>query len=149
MTTDSSSIDVLVVEDEEAVRDLLTGALARVPANVTSAVDGQDGLEKYMASIDSGKPFPIVITDAVMPGINGAMLTRRIKEVNPQAVVYLVSGYLGGASEDLAAAPDNLLPNGIITKPYSPAFMMNLVRKIAAGQDHESFAREYEAQKLS
>lgn len=79
---------VLIIDDEEAVRSLLTEVFVLNGIDTDAAVNGSDGLEKFHAG-----EFDIVITDLVMPGINGNGVARQIRSSDrPETPIIGISG---------------------------------------------------------
>ncbi len=79
---------VLVVEDEEAARKALEEILGMLGYAVTAAASGEEG-ERLAAEL----PPDVVLTDFVLPGINGGELVRRLMERRPTLPVIVMSGY--------------------------------------------------------
>ena len=84
----SRSLNVLVVDDEELVRDLLATALSKDGHRVELAEQGVDGLRRFMA----GK-FDLVVTDKAMPGMSGDQMATAIKQVSPKTPIILLTGF--------------------------------------------------------
>jgi signal transduction histidine kinase len=84
----STSLHVLVVDDEPILGQLVRGYLQDDLHTVETALSGSDALEKCRAS-----HFDLVITDHVMTGMTGEELAIAIKEMNPQVPVILLTGY--------------------------------------------------------
>ena len=84
---------VLVVEDEPAVRRLAHDFLAIHGYNVLEAEDGKRGLDLVQST---EQPIDLVLTDVVMPGMNGPEMARRITEHQPAIKVLYMSGYDAG-----------------------------------------------------
>lgn len=80
---------VLLVEDEDMVRAVAERALARAGYTVTTASDGDEGLEK----IEAGGEFDLIVSDVVMPGMDGPAMVRAIREKRPDMPVLFMSGY--------------------------------------------------------
>ncbi len=80
---------VLLVEDEDPVRMVAERALTRAGYTVTSARDGEEGLEK----LEEGGEFDIVVSDVVMPGMDGPAMAREIRKLVPGMPVLFMSGY--------------------------------------------------------
>lgn len=79
---------ILIIEDEEAVRGLLTEAFSLSGMDSDAAVNGSDGIEKF----HQGK-FDIVITDLAMPGMNGNSVARKIRKYDrPNTPISGISG---------------------------------------------------------
>jgi two-component system cell cycle sensor histidine kinase/response regulator CckA len=102
---------VLLVEDEDTVRAVAERALARQGYTVISASDGEEGLEH----IQAGEAFDIVVSDVVMPIMDGPAMAREIRKLAPALPVLFMSGY---AEEQLRREIDieNMY---FIPKPFS------------------------------
>ncbi len=85
----SSGGRVLLVEDEDMVRAVAERALVRAGYTVTTAADGEEGLEK----VEAGGHFDIIVSDVVMPGMNGPAMAREVRKKLPQMPVLFMSGY--------------------------------------------------------
>jgi len=105
---------VLLVEDEDMVRAVAERALARAGYEVTACANGEEGL----AAITEGKTeFDIVVSDVVMPGLDGPAMVRAIRATHPRLPVLFMSGY---AEEQLRRDID--IPDmHFIAKPFSVA----------------------------
>lgn len=82
---------VLLVEDEDTVRAVAERALVRQGYEVTTACDGDEGLEIIMAG--SSGDFDLVLSDVVMPVMDGPAMVRAIREARPDLPVLFMSGY--------------------------------------------------------
>jgi two-component system cell cycle sensor histidine kinase/response regulator CckA len=105
---------VLLVEDEDMVRAVAERALTRAGYEVTACANGEEGL----AAITEGTTaFDIVVSDVVMPGMDGPAMVRAIRARLPQMPVLFMSGY---AEEQLRRDID--IPDmHFIAKPFSVA----------------------------
>ena len=81
---------VLVVDDENVIRELINDVLVMNNINVILACDGLEGYEKYLKHKDE---IGLVILDIIMPGMDGKELYFKIKEDNPDMRVVVTSGY--------------------------------------------------------
>ncbi|MBI4246395.1 MAG: response regulator [Candidatus Rokubacteria bacterium] len=79
---------ILVVDDDEAIRDLLAEIVTDLGCQAIVAREGVEALDRF----HSERPA-VVLTDLRLPGINGLELTRRIRAVDPDAVVLIVTGH--------------------------------------------------------
>jgi PAS domain S-box-containing protein len=85
---------VLVMDDEEAIRDLSIKRLRICGCSGEPAVDGDDAIEKYVAARKAGNPFDIVIMDLTIPGgTGGREAIHRLLAIDPDAKVIVSSGY--------------------------------------------------------
>jgi signal transduction histidine kinase len=105
---------VLVVEDEDAVRWTAVLALRRAGHRVLDAPDGPAALA--IARTHEG-PIDLLLTDVVMPGMNGREVAEQVRRLRPGVQVLFVSGY---AEDDLLRrdAADRGVP--VLQKPYTP-----------------------------
>lgn len=102
---------LLLVEDEDMVRAVAERALARAGYTVTACSDGEEGL----AEVEAGKEFEVIVSDVVMPGMDGPTMARGIRKLRPEVPVLFMSGY---AEEHLRQEID--IPNmHFIGKPFS------------------------------
>lgn len=121
---------VLLVEDEDMVRTVAERALTRAGYEVTPCANGEEGL----AAITDGKTsFDIVVSDVVMPGMDGPAMVRAIRARIPDMPVLFMSGY---AEEQLRRDID--IPDmHFIAKPFSVAAIGDKVgavlREVKAG----------------
>ena len=81
-------INVLVVDDDPQFRSLLDKALEKVGYTVMTAVDGEEAFNLFQHN-----KFDLVITDVLMPNVNGIDLVKKIKNENPWVPVILISGF--------------------------------------------------------
>jgi len=78
----------VVVDDEENIREVLSNYLTSLGYYVVTAKDGTDALEKF-------KPgnFDLIISDLLMPNVDGLELLRRIREQDKEVVFLMITGY--------------------------------------------------------
>ncbi len=116
---------LLVVEDDSSVRHLATEVLQAQGYNVLPAVNGQDGLNRVRTH--SGPPISLVVTDVIMPHMNGKVMSEWLKMSHPELKVLFTSGYT-----DDAIAHHGVLDEGseFLAKPYTPATLTRKVREL-------------------
>jgi PAS domain S-box-containing protein len=112
---------VLLVEDEESVRQLVRETLAAKGYRVMEAQNGQSGVAA--AAQHEGK-IDLVITDVVMPGMGGRELVKQLAQTRPETKVLYLSGY----TED-AIVSEGTIESGaaFLQKPFT---LQNLSRKV-------------------
>ncbi len=101
---------VLIVEDEEALRQTMSKRLQRRGLEVGTAGSGEEALD-----ILSREPFDVIVLDIKMPGIDGIETLKRIKDIRPDYQVIILSGH---ASLDLARRIVELGGFDYLLKPY-------------------------------
>jgi len=115
---------VLLVEDGEALREVLERVLAELGYTVLVARDGEEALA--VATAHTG-PIHLLITDVVMPKVNGRQLARQLGRRRPDLKVLYMSGYTDEA--DAKMVQDTAL-NGtiLLQKPFTPGKLAEHVR---------------------
>ncbi len=88
---------ILVIEDDFSVKRLVLRVLNELGYQTLSAASGSEGLALLR---QAGQPVDMIISDVVMPGINGARLLNRIREIHPELPVLLISGYPDGVIDE-------------------------------------------------
>ena len=118
---------ILLVEDEEMVRNLATRLLKRLGYDVLSASSGGDAI---VAAEEHSAPIHLLLTDVVMPGMNGRQLADRIAEIHAETKVLYTSGYT-----ENAIAHHGVIDKGLafIGKPYTPQTLAKAIRKVLDG----------------
>ncbi len=118
---------ILVVEDDPSVREILVRSLSRLGYQVLSAAHGEEALQQCRRHTG---PIDLLLTDIVMPGMNGTDLAREIKAVRPDIRVLYVSGY----------TDDQLAGRGLVesevhflAKPFSSQELAQRVREVLSG----------------
>lgn len=114
MIPDASSnagANVLVAEDNPAVREFIVRSLQSAGYNVTQAVDGQEALD-----VLSREKFDVLVTDIVMPNVDGIALALKAVRLFPDLRTIMISGY---AQERMRAHNLDALVYKIIAKPFS------------------------------
>ena len=85
---------ILVMDDEEIIRNLTTEILGTLGHTVEVAKHGQEAIEKYESAMAAGKPFDIVILDlTVRGGMGGLETIQKLLEIDPAVKAIVSSGY--------------------------------------------------------
>ena len=116
-----------MVDDEPVIREVLTEYLLEEGHFVQTAVNGIDGYEQFRAG-----SWDLVMTDGLMPKMNGDELAARVKSLSPGTPVFLVSGSadLVGKATECGSPMDR-----VIRKPFTRETLRDA---IASLQRHES-----------
>jgi PAS domain S-box-containing protein len=114
---------VLLVEDDEQLRGVVRRVLGGLGYRVIEARNGSVALE---AVSEAGAPPDLVVTDLIMPDMDGRALASRMKDLAPRAAVLFMSGYA-----EHAAAVGGALPRGqlLIQKPFTPQQLARAARR--------------------
>jgi len=125
---------LLVVEDEPSVRHLACRILEAQGYQVLPASDGQDGLR--LAREHKGDPIRLVVTDVVMPFMDGKVMAEWLKATHPHLPILFTSGY----TDDIITH-HGVLDAGVefLPKPYTPA---TLARKVRELLDNKTVSRD-------
>ena len=104
---------VLVIDDEEEVRNVTSRVLKHLGYEVTLAAGGSQGIE---ALAEQPGYFDVVMLDLTMPHPDGSETLRAIRELDPAARVILMSGY---TEESTRATLGEFTPTAFLQKPYN------------------------------
>jgi CheY-like chemotaxis protein len=116
---------ILVVEDAAALRDLVCQALSVSGCTVLSAPEAQEALR--ILSQQKGA-IHLLITDVIMPGMNGPALAKQVRAMRPETKILYMTGYSGEFVRS-----DMLIPGvSFIQKPFTPADLRRKIRKMLA-----------------
>lgn len=117
---------LLIAEDEEAVRAFLVRGLVHAGYTVTAVADGQEALEV----LDRGEPFDLLLTDIVMPRLDGIALALKATQAYPAMKILMMTGY---AAEQQRAYGMEALSHEVISKPFSLQKIISLVGSLIDG----------------
>ena len=123
MEVKKKTVRILVVDDEEIIRDMLFDTLTQAGYTVKTAKDGSDAIAQI-----GNESFDIVITDIKMPDIGGMGLLIRVRRTNPNVCVLLMTAY-GTIKSAINAI--KLGAHDYICKPFELSKMKNIVEKAA------------------
>jgi two-component system NtrC family sensor kinase len=118
----TGSETILVVEDEEAVRQVASSVLQRFGYHVLTACDGKEGVEQFTAHRDEIK---LVLMDVIMPTMNGREAVDRIREIRPDCRVLYTSGYTADIIQERSKLGSG---EEIVQKPVPPLELLRKVR---------------------
>jgi nitrogen-specific signal transduction histidine kinase/CheY-like chemotaxis protein len=111
--------NILVIEDEEEVREIITDILVSHGHEVSTASDGNQGIEIF-----NKKDFDLVFTDLGMPGVSGWQVAKEIKKIGDKTPVALITGW------SVKLNQSEMKKNGVdavINKPFNMKQLLRLV----------------------
>jgi CheY-like chemotaxis protein len=115
----SGSANVLLVDDDDAVRITTSDLLSGLGYTVQEAADGAAALEL----LDGGAAIDVMVTDVVMPGMSGPELARRVRAMRPGLPIVFISGY----SESDGLAEGSL--GRLVRKPFRAAQLQEQIEE--------------------
>ena len=120
---------ILLVEDDQATREVVRRMLEKRGYRVDEAASGAEGIQLMQAHDE----IELVITDLMLPGIDGATLAARLREINPTIPILMMSGY---SEHEIATRNLHQGNERFIEKPFTTAAMVRAVHEsIAAAGD--------------
>jgi two-component system response regulator PilR (NtrC family) len=111
---------VLVVDDEEIMREILDALLSREGYHVTLAASGEEGIERARS-----KPFDLAIVDVMLPGMDGLSALDELKRIDDELPVVMITAF---ASVEMAIAAMKRGSFDYITKPFKNDEVLVVVR---------------------
>jgi len=117
---------ILVVDDEPSIRRFARRALLDEGFEVREAGDGQQALE----IVDAGG-VSVLVSDVVMPRLNGVQLMERLARTHPRLPVVLMSGYATRELQSMGIAA----PCALLSKPFAAERLVEEVRRCLGGAD--------------
>jgi PAS domain S-box-containing protein len=118
---------ILVVDDEDPVRNIMTDLLTQAGYKVLTASSGREALEVYQSH---QKEISLVLLDLIMPEMGGKECGRKLLSMDPNATIVVCSGY---TSEALARGYTVSGAKAFLEKPYEPVALLDLIRKVLDG----------------
>jgi len=118
---------VLVVDDDESVRGFLERALRQPDYEATVAANGYDAIK----AAETRGPFDLLVTDLVMPGLQGDELARRLRRMDPELKVLYLTGYSDQLFKERASL---WADEAFLDKPVSVRGLVEAVSLILVGR---------------
>ncbi len=115
---------ILVVDDEEHVRDLSARILKKAGYKVITASNGKEALDVYK---QRGREIALIVLDLIMPRMGGKQCFEGLLSLDPDVKVLIASGFsANGPTEDAIAAG----AKGFVSKPYNMRHVLEVVREV-------------------
>jgi nitrogen-specific signal transduction histidine kinase len=119
---------VLVMDDEDYIRELASAMLSKLGYEVAAAKDGQIAVDLYKQAIDEGSPFDAVILDLTVPGgMGGKETIKRLNEIDKNVRAIVSSGY---SNDPVISNYTHYGFRGAVQKPYLLQEMSQVLRSV-------------------
>lgn len=118
---------VLLIEDDDFVKNMLKQTFEREGYDVATASNGRIGLRLYQSS-----PFDVVITDLIMPDMEGIETITHLRKINPSVKVIAISGGGRNRPDDYLQLAAKLGAIKTFVKPVDRNALLDAVRELVA-----------------
>ena len=112
---------VLIVDDDESIRELFECIVEDLGYNCDTAADGQEGVEKVKQ-----QSYKLVFLDIKMPKLNGIETLKQIKQINSTTVVTMMTGF---SVDDLVEEAMSLNASDVLYKPFDVETLEEVINK--------------------
>ena len=110
---------ILLAEDDDSMRGFLVSALKKAGYDVIDYANGEEAFERLKS-----EPFTLLLTDIVMPKMDGIELARRASELDPELKIMFITGFAAVVLNSEVAAPKDAR---VLSKPFH---LKDLVREV-------------------
>jgi PAS domain S-box-containing protein len=123
---------ILVMDDEEIIRDVAADILGHLGYSAVACCDGSEAIELYRQAITTKEPFTAVIMDLTIPGgMGGREAAARILEVDPDALLIVSSGY---SNDPVIANFHHYGFSGVVAKPFDAEGLATELKRLIPHQ---------------
>jgi len=122
---------ILVIDDEEAIQELIQIYLSELDVKIYPALTGEEGLEKYAELMKEGNAPDLVIMNLKLPGMDGVETTKRIMEMDPSALIY---GFTASFNTEWAEELKEAGAKDVIPRIVGFTAFREIVKKILEGE---------------
>lgn len=112
---------VLAIDDDAPIRELLKDLLTEAGFEVTTATDGAEALREFKKA-----PFDLVVTDLLVPKLDGIRLAEEIRAISPGAKILVITAITHSLGKELQSAPID----GYFAKPIPVKAFLARVREL-------------------
>jgi PAS domain S-box-containing protein len=135
-TVDGAALSgtILMVEDEDILRDAISRMLRHKDLTVIEARDGKSAIELFRINVSA---IDVALIDMTLPGMPGREVLREFRRIRPDLRVIIASAY---SKNQVMSAMGELQPWAYIRKPYQFSQLMELLRKVCLEGDGDGMA---------
>jgi two-component system response regulator AtoC len=123
----TTTATILVVDDDQGMRETLTDVLSATGYQTSVAASGNAALAKARA----GGRFDLILMDVQMPGLNGVQTLHALRALDPTMAVVMMTAY---TRDELAAESERMTGFGVLSKPLDLDQMLPLVKRIVSSR---------------
>ncbi|MBU1986156.1 MAG: response regulator, partial [Proteobacteria bacterium] len=124
---------LLIMDDEQIIREVASQMLTYLGYSVELAADGEEALQKYRQAFDQGAPFDAVIMDLTIPeGMGGKEAIEHLLRIDPEIKAIVSSGY---ANDPIMANFKDYGFQGVMPKPFNMEEASNTLKKVLTESD--------------
>lgn len=127
----AETVSVLVIDDDAAIRRLLSTLLERAHAEVETVPDGRDALARL-----ESRPYSVIILDLMMPTIDGFELLERVSQSKPELLKRIIV-LTAASSKSLTNLHEDMQVWRVIRKPFDLEDLLSSVADCAAQRGSE------------
>jgi len=115
---------ILLAEDDDSMRGFLERALAKAGYEVNAFTNGEEAYERLQQ-----EPYTLLLTDIVMPRMDGIELARRAAELDPELKIMFITGFAAVILNNESAAPKEAR---VLSKPFHLKDLVKEVERLLA-----------------
>ncbi len=130
----SGKRNILVMDDEEIIRELMSQLLSRLGYNVSVVKDGAEAIENYQQAKDCGNPYEVVILDlTIREGMGGREAIQKLIEIDPDVKGIVTSG--GGLDDPVITEYKKYGFKGVVIKPFTRHELSEILTQVLMETD--------------
>jgi PAS domain S-box-containing protein len=123
-----TGLNILIMDDQEIIRDLAQAILGDMGNKVTVTEDGLEAIEVYRSAKEAGELFDVVIVDLTIPGgMGGKEAIKMLLEIDPEVKVIVSSGYY---NDPVISDFEKYGFSGFIAKPYRTRELIDVLQRV-------------------
>jgi two-component system cell cycle sensor histidine kinase/response regulator CckA len=115
---------ILIVDDEDMIRDLARGVLANTGIKILEAVSGEEAIKMFKRHRDK---IDVIFLDVIMPGLKGDVVLKRLREIKNNVKVIISSGFM---SEDQRTKLKEYTIEAFLDKPFTDEGIIDAIIKV-------------------
>ena len=128
ISTTVSPLKILIMDDEDAILEILGEMLSFLGHRVLETLDGEQTIEQFRKSMDQGEPFDLVILDLTVPGgLGGKETIVELRKMMPEVKAIVSSGY---ANDPVMAQYREHGFQGVVNKPFQMKELSEMIRQV-------------------